>query len=96
MKSAKRTDAQSDAVRFWTQANWGRLVPSRHAGVGPQRASARRERPPIRVAVDGLANCFIVDWDAKFQYNFWRPVTAIRNGDRTATMPPSATRAGCR
>jgi hypothetical protein len=28
-----------------------------------------------------LANCFIVDWDAKFQYNFWRPVTAIRNGD---------------
>jgi hypothetical protein len=28
-----------------------------------------------------LANCFIVDWDAKFQYNFWRPITAIRNGD---------------
>src|SRR5207253_4775172 len=29
-----------------------------------------------------LANCFIVDWDAKFQYNFWRPITAIRNGDQ--------------
>ena len=27
------------------------------------------------------ANTFIVDWDAKFHYNFWRPVTAIRNGD---------------
>jgi hypothetical protein len=27
------------------------------------------------------ANSFIVDWDAKFQYNRWRPVTAIRNGD---------------
>ena len=27
------------------------------------------------------ANSFIVDWDAKFHYNFWRPVTAIRNGD---------------
>jgi hypothetical protein len=24
---------------------------------------------------------FITDWDAKFTYNFWRPVTAIRNGD---------------
>src|SRR6266851_231269 len=22
------------------------------------------------------------DWDVKFTYNFWRPVTAIRNGDR--------------
>jgi len=29
-----------------------------------------------------LANCFIVDWDAKFQYHFWRPITAIRNGDQ--------------
>ena len=27
------------------------------------------------------ANTFISDWDAKFTYNFWRPVTAIRNGD---------------
>jgi hypothetical protein len=27
------------------------------------------------------ANSFIVDWDAKFHYNLWRPVTAIRNGD---------------
>ena len=30
----------------------------------------------------GLANCFIVDWDAKFTYNYWRPLTAIRNGDQ--------------
>jgi hypothetical protein len=29
-----------------------------------------------------LANCYVVDWDAKFQYNFWRPITAIRNGDQ--------------
>ena len=29
----------------------------------------------------GIANCFIIDWDAKFHYNAWRPVTAIRNGD---------------
>jgi PAP2 superfamily len=28
------------------------------------------------------ANSFIADWDAKFTYNFWRPVTAIRNGDQ--------------
>ncbi len=28
-----------------------------------------------------VANTFIADWDAKFTYNLWRPVTAIRNGD---------------
>ena len=30
----------------------------------------------------GLANAYILNWDAKYHYNFWRPVTAIRNGDR--------------
>ena len=30
----------------------------------------------------GVANTFITDWDAKFTYNFWRPITAIRNGDQ--------------
>jgi hypothetical protein len=30
----------------------------------------------------GIANTFINDWDAKFTYNFWRPITAIRNGDK--------------
>ena len=30
----------------------------------------------------GVANTFINDWDAKFTYNFWRPITAIRNGDQ--------------
>jgi len=30
----------------------------------------------------GLANAYILKWDAKYFYNFWRPVTAIRNGDQ--------------
>jgi hypothetical protein len=30
----------------------------------------------------GTANVFIADCDAKFHYNFWRPITAIRNGDQ--------------
>ena len=42
------------------------------------------------------ANSFIVDWDAKFHYNFWRPVTAIRNGDNDGNDRLSATQAGCR
>ncbi|MEH2507982.1 hypothetical protein V1290_006793 [Bradyrhizobium sp. AZCC 1578] len=83
VKSAKRTDAQSDAVRFWTQANLGpawfqaaRQASARH---GLPVAESARVFALMSMA---LANCFIVDWDAKFQYNFWRPITAIRNGDQ--------------
>jgi hypothetical protein len=28
-----------------------------------------------------LANAYILNWDAKYTYHFWRPVTAIRNAD---------------
>src|SRR3954471_21349028 len=82
-KSTKRTDAQSDAVRFWTQANLG---PAWFQAA--RQASARHNLPVAESArvfalmSMALANCFILDWDAKFQYNFWRPITAIRNGDQ--------------
>jgi hypothetical protein len=36
------------------------------------------------------ADALIACWDAKFHYNFWRPVTAIRSGatdDSTETTP---------
>lgn len=28
-----------------------------------------------------IADAYIAAWDAKYTYNFWRPVTAIRNAD---------------
>jgi hypothetical protein len=82
LKSVKRTDAQSDAVRFWTQTNLG---PAWYQAA--TQLSARRGLTPVENArmfallSMALANCFILDWDAKFTYNFWRPLTAIRNGD---------------
>ena len=83
VKSTKRTDAQSDAVRFWTQANlapaWFQAAAQVSARRGLSVAHSARVFALMSMA---LANCFIVDWDAKFQYNFWRPITAIRNGDQ--------------
>jgi hypothetical protein len=46
----------------------------------------------------GLNDAFIAVLDAKYHYNFWRPITAIRNGDsdgnpateREATWQPIA------
>src|SRR6478672_2525738 len=79
LKSTKRTDAQSDAVRFWTQAN---LPPSwfqAAAQVSDRKGLSVADKARVFALMSmALANCFIVDWDAKFHYNFWRPITAIR------------------
>jgi hypothetical protein len=83
VKSVKRTDAQSDAVRFWTQANLGPAWFQAASQASARKGLGMAENARLFALTSmGLANCFIVDWDAKFHYNFWRPLTAIRNGDQ--------------
>ena len=82
-RSTQRTVAQTDAVKFWSQAN---LVLSWHQATR-QLAAARQMNladcsRTFALMTLGVANTFIVDWDAKFHYNLWRPITAIRNGDQ--------------
>jgi hypothetical protein len=81
-KSAARTPDQTAAVRFWTQANigpsWQTAARELSAAKGLDLADNARLFALLNM---GVANTFIADWDAKFTYNFWRPVTAIRNGD---------------
>jgi len=35
----------------------------------------------MALAATGLNDALIAVFDAKYHYNFWRPITAIRNGD---------------
>jgi len=83
LKSLKRTDAQSDAVRFWTQANLGPAWFQAATQLSARKGLALADSARLFALMSmGLANGFIADWDAKFQYNYWRPLTAIRNGDQ--------------
>jgi hypothetical protein len=81
-KSTKRTQQQTDAVRFWTQFNFG---PSWHEAARQLSAGKRLNLADnarlFALLSMTIANTFITDWDAKFFYNAWRPITAIRNGD---------------
>ena len=81
-KSTMRTAAQTDAVKFWTQANlgpaWQAAARQLSAANGLDLAESARLFALLNM---GIANTFIADWDAKFTYNAWRPITAIRNGD---------------
>ena len=81
-KSTRRTPQQTEAVKFWSQPNltsaWYEAARQLGAVKGLDLAESARLFALLSMVA---ANSFIVDWDAKFQYNRWRPVTAIRNGD---------------
>ena len=81
-KSAKRTPEQTEAVRFWTAANLGFWHDVTRQLSAAKNLSLAENARLFALLNMGIANTFIIDWDAKFTYNFWRPVTAIRNGDQ--------------
>jgi hypothetical protein len=79
--SSKRTTEQTDIARFWEYS-----LPSIYFGVvhsvaqTPGRDSIQNARMFAAVA-QAMDDALISVFDAKYHYNFWRPVTAIRNGD---------------
>jgi hypothetical protein len=82
-KSVARTPEQTEAVKFWGNVNFGgawqgaarELVTKKELGL----AESARVFALLNMS---LANAYMVNWDAKYTYHFWRPVTAIRNGDQ--------------
>jgi hypothetical protein len=85
-----RTPAQTDIAWFWSdnptlQWNraWRALSAAQFLGLAD---NARYFAMLATASSDALTAC----WDAKYAYNFWRPVTAIRAGDvdgNPATAP---------
>jgi hypothetical protein len=76
------TPEQTAIARFWATA-----LPDVHMGVvhsvaiAPGREVTRNAR--LYAAVTAAMNdAEIAVLEAKYHYNFWRPITAIRNGDR--------------
>jgi hypothetical protein len=83
IKSTMRTPEQTEAVKFWTQANLGPAWQAAARQLSAAKSLTLPESARLFALLNmGVANTFINDWDAKFTYNFWRPITAIRNGDK--------------
>jgi hypothetical protein len=80
-KSTARTADQTEAVRFWNPvSNPGLNHAARQLAAAKGLGLADNARL-FALFNMSIANTYIADWDAKFHYNFWRPITAIRNGD---------------
>jgi hypothetical protein len=78
---SQRSDDQTDLANFWG----GNTFAAIYSGVRDVAANhvdnvSDSSRLFALVAMS-QADTIIGVWDAKFHYNFWRPQTAIRNGD---------------
>ena len=76
-----RTLEQTDIARFWSDnppLQWNRAWRALSAAKGLGLAENARY---FAMLATSSADALIACWDAKYFYNFWRPVTAIRAGD---------------
>ena len=81
LQSTTRTGEQSDIARFWTitgAPSWNPVVRSLAASNRLSLIDNARLFALVNIAA---TDAFIAVFDAKYEYNFWRPITAIRNGD---------------
>src|SRR5262245_4387997 len=82
-KSTTRAPAQTEAVLFWGNVNFGPAWQTAARELASKKEMPLADCARLFALLNmSLANAYIVNWDAKYHYKLWRPVTAIRNGDQ--------------
>jgi hypothetical protein len=97
--SAKRNAQQTEVARFWAFGPTAAYHPFVRQLVTAKQLSVIDSARFMTLVALGLNDAIISVLDAKYHYNFWRPITAIRNGDidgnaatdRDATWLPTLT-----
>ena len=80
-KSARRTSEQTEIARFWIITGPQSFDPIvRQLAAAPGRSLSQNARLFALVEM-AVADSYIAVFEAKYTFNFWRPITAIRNGD---------------
>lgn len=97
LNSTARTAEQTEVAKFWADGP-GTFTPPGHWNLITERVSLAQsntlsENARLFALLNiAEADAGIVAWDAKYEYNFWRPVTAIQqaetdgNPDTTADL----------
>jgi len=83
--STARTPAQTDVAHFWSEnfvAQWNRALRSIVDAKGAKPMDVGDSARLFALANLAAADAAIVCWDAKRYFSFWRPVTAIQEGER--------------
>lgn len=81
INSTLRSPGESEIAIFWSEhtvRQWNRNIRSQ---AGREALDDIQTARLLAVTNTAMADAWIGCWDAKYHYNFWRPVTAIRQGD---------------
>ena len=83
--SAMRTPDQTQTALFWADGAGTETPPGHWNSIAQDVAAARGNTMAQNARLFALLNAAMADaaicaWEAKYQFNNWRPVTAIRNG----------------
>lgn len=95
--STLRTEAQAASAKFWSDfsytetpvGHWNRIART----LAEQKGLGARDTALLfHLLNTAMADAAVACWDAKYTYDFWRPITAIRMADsdqneETTTMP---------
>ena len=85
--STQRTPEQTAIARFWEATAPTVYWPvARSVATAPGRNVTENARL-LAVAAMAMDDALIAVFDAKYAYNLWRPITAIRNGEGDARDP---------
>ena len=85
--SSRRTPEQTAIAQFWEATAPAVYWPvARSVAAVPGREVTDNARL-LALAALAMDDALIAVFDAKYVYNFWRPVTAIRNAEREARDP---------
>lgn len=85
--SLTRTPDQAEIGKFWANGagtftppgHWNQIAEDASALTGNSLEDCARLFALLNIA---LADAAIICWDSKYQYNFWRPITAISQADK--------------
>jgi hypothetical protein len=79
--STKRTAQQTEIGRFWLMTGPVSYYPIARQLVGTKKMDLVDSARFMALTSTAVADAYIAVFDAKYHYDFWRPITAIRNGD---------------
>jgi hypothetical protein len=79
--STTRTPRQSEDAKFWLSGGPTMYSPfPRQVAIAKDMSVIESSRF-MTVVTMAMMDAIIAVFDAKYQYEFWRPITAVRNGD---------------
>jgi hypothetical protein len=91
--STKRSPEQSEVATFWLMVGPRAYHPLFRQICEKKALSVVDCARALALGALAQTDAYIAVYDAKYQYEFWRPITAIRNGDTTgnSNTPRDAT-----